>query len=157
MRTVMVVWGLLLSCTASLDAQRLPEPSSYPSDDTLGIAEYQPRPHSEGVLFLAGAGGMIAGALGGGFIGVQIDEDSGLDAAEGAIIGGLIGTTLATPAAVHLANGRRGNLGRSVLVSALVGGGIFALGWAAESGELVLAAPLAQLITSVVIERNTSR
>lgn len=100
---------------------------------------------------------MIAGALGGGLIGVAIDEDSGLDAAEGAVVGGLIGTTLAIPAAVHLANGRRGNLNRSLLFSALVGGAIFSLGWAAESGEIVLAAPLAQLITSVVIERKTSR
>ena len=68
-----------------------------------------------------------------------------------------MGTSLAIPTAVHLANGRRGNLGRSILVSALVGGALLGAGLAAESGELVLAAPFAQLVTSILIERNTSR
>ena len=100
---------------------------------------------------------MIAGALGGGFIGVEIDNDGGLDAVEGAFVGGVMGTTITIPAAVHLANGRRGNLGRSMLFSALVGGAILGVGWAAESAEIVLAAPFAQLITSVTIERNSNR
>jgi hypothetical protein len=100
---------------------------------------------------------MAVGALGGALIGIGIDEDSGLDAAEGAVIGGVAGTALAIPTAVHLANRRRGNLGRSMLVSVLVGGALLGAGWAAESGELVLAAPIGQLISSVIIERNTSR
>ena len=147
MRTAVVLWSLLLGCPVWLAAQY----------DTLSIPPDSSRVQSGGVLLLAGLGGMAVGALGGGLVGVGIDEDSGLDAAEGAIIGGLMGTSLAIPTAVHLANGRRGWLGRSMLVSTLVGGAFLGAGLAAESGELVLAAPFAQLATSILIERNTSR
>ena len=147
MRTAVVLWSLLLGCPVWLAAQY----------DTLSIPPDSSRVQSGGVLLLAGLGGMAVGALGGGLVGVGIDEDSGLDAAEGAIIGGLMGTSLAIPTAVHLANGRRGWLGRSMLVSTLVGGAFLGAGVAAESGELVIAAPFAQLATSILIERNTSR
>jgi hypothetical protein len=100
---------------------------------------------------------MAAGAFGGALIGIGFDDDRDLETVEGAVVGGLAGTTLAIPAAVHLANGRRGNLGRSMLVSALVGGALLGVGWAADSGELILAAPVGQLISAVLIERNTSR
>ena len=100
---------------------------------------------------------MAVGALVGGLIGMEIDPDEDLDRAEGAVVGGVVGTSLAIPGAVHLANGSRGNLGRSMLVSILVGGALLGAGWAADSGELVIAAPIAQLISSVLIERNTTR
>jgi hypothetical protein len=109
------------------------------------------------MLFLAGMAGMVTGAFGGGLIGAEIDPDTDLDDAEGAVIGGLVGTTVLTPTAVHLANHSRGNLGRSILVSTLVGGALFGLGVAAESGEVILAIPFVQLITAITIERNTSK
>jgi hypothetical protein len=151
MRTGILVWSFLLVCPVNLLAQERVE------DDTLAVASDDSGAKNGGVLLLAGAGGMLVGGLGGGLVGVAIDEDSGLDDAEGAIIGGVMGTSLAIPVAVHLANRRRGNLGRSMLVSALVGGTLLGVGWAAESGEIVLAAPFAQLITSVIIERSTTR
>jgi hypothetical protein len=157
MRIAILVSGLLLVSASTLAAQRLPAPTAYVPDDTLAAAPHRLGPQNGGVLLLAGAAGMIAGALGGGLIGVAIDDDDGLDAAEGAVVGGVVGTSLVIPATVHIVNGSRGNLGRSLLVSALVGGTMLAVGWAAESGEIVLAAPFAQLITSILIERNTSR
>ena len=157
MQTVTVVWSLLLLCPVSLAAQRETEPAFPAVEDTLAIALDRSRAPDVAVLVLAGTGGMIAGAFGGGLIGAEIDGDGGLDAAEGAIIGGLMGASLLIPTAVHLANGGRGNLQRSIVTAALVGGAVFGLGWAAESGEIVLAAPLAQLITSLVIERDTGR
>lgn len=140
MPVALLIWSVLLVWPTALAAQQPAEPA-----------------RNGGVLLLAGAGGMVAGALGGGLVGVAIDGDDGLDAAEGAVIGGVMGTSLAIPTAVHLANGSRGNLGRSMLVSALVGGALLSVGVAAESGEIVLAAPFVQLLSSVLIERNTSR
>ncbi len=147
MRAALMVWSPLLVCPVRLAGQQA----------AFSTAPDSSRAQSAAVLLLAGLGGMAVGALGGGLIGIGFDDDSNLDAAEGAIVGGAFGTSLAIPAAIHLANGRRGNLGRSMLVSALVGGALLGVGWAAESGELVIAAPFAQLVTSVLIEHNTSR
>ena len=157
MRTRTVLCSLLLMLPVSLAAQRQAEPVFRAWDDTVTVEPGRAGPPNGGMMFLAGAGGLVAGALGGGFVGVGIDGDGGLDAAEGAVIGGLIGTTLLIPTAVHLANGSRGNLGRSMLVSALAGGAMLGLGAAADGGEIVLAAPFVQLVTSVLIEGNTSR
>jgi hypothetical protein len=154
MRPALVLWTLLLVCPVGLAAQRQTEPAFTAGEDTVALVQLKP---NTGALLLAGLGGMVVGAFGGGFIGSEIDGDSGLDAAEGAVIGGVIGTSLSIPSAVHLANGSRGNLGRSMLVSTLLGGALLGLGTAVESGELVLAAPVAQLIASVFIERNSSR
>jgi hypothetical protein len=132
-------------------------PVTLAGQQTLSSLSDTSRVKSGGVLALAGLGGMAVGVLGGGLIGIGFDDDDGLDAADGAFVGAVAGTSLAIPAAVHLANGRRGNLGRSILVSALVGGVLLGTGWAAESGELVVAAPIGQLISAVIIERNTSR
>ncbi len=132
-------------------------PVTLAGQQTLSSLSDTSRVKSGGVLALAGLGGMAVGVLGGGLIGIGFDDDDGLDAADGAFVGAVAGTSLAIPAAVHLANGRRGNLGRSILVSALVGGVLLGTGWAAESAELVLAAPIGQLISAVIIERNTSK
>jgi hypothetical protein len=145
-RAAILVWSLLLAGPISLFAQQ---------EDSLGTALDDSTAADVGTLVLAGTGGMVAGAFGVGLIGAELDPDSGLDDAEGAIIGGLIGTTFAIPIAVHLANRSRGNLGRSILVSALVGGALLGLGAAVESGELIIAAPFVQLITSVLIEHDT--
>jgi hypothetical protein len=154
MRFTPLLFTLFLVWPVGLAAQRQTESAITAGEDTVALVNSRP---DTGALLLAGLGGMLVGAFGGGFIGSEIDGDSGLDAAEGAVIGGVIGTSLSIPSAVHLANGSRGNLGRSMLVSALLGGALLGLGTAVESGEIVLAAPVAQLITSVFIERNSSR
>ena len=154
MRFALVLWTLLLPGPAVVAGQSQTPPASTAGEDTVVTVDSR---RDEGALLLAGLGGMVVGAFGGGFIGSEIDGDSGLDAAEGAIIGGVMGTALFIPSAVHLANGRRGNLGRSVLVSALLGGALLGMGIAVESGEMVLAAPFAQLLASVFIERGSHR
>jgi hypothetical protein len=157
MRNRMVLCGLLLMSPIGLAAQRRAEPVFRAWDDTVAVDPGGARPANGGMMALAGAGGLVAGALAGGFVGVGIDGDSGLDAAEGAVIGGIIGTSLLVPTAVHLANGGRGNLGRSMFVSILTGGAMLGLGVAAESGEIVIAAPFVQLVTSLLIEGDTMR
>jgi hypothetical protein len=146
MRTALVVSTLLLISPLSLSAQR---------EDTLGVAVDYPESPAVGTLLLAGTAGMITGAFTGGFIGSQIDSGHDLDDADGAVIGGIAGTTLFIPLAIHLANDSRGDLRRSLLVSTLVGSTLLVLGTATGSGELVLAVPFIQVITSAFIERNT--
>ena len=146
MRLALAVWTFLLL-----------SPETTPAQDALAPVPDSSTAKSQGTLALAGFGGMAVGVLVGSLIGIEIDDGEDLDTAEGAVVGGLAGTSLAIPAAVHLANGSRGNLGRSMLVSALLGGALFGAGWALDSGELIIAAPFAQLISSVIIERNTSR
>ena len=157
MRNRMVLCGLLLLSPIGLAAQRRAEPVFRAWDDTVAADPRPAGPADGGTMALAGAGGLVAGALAGGYVGVEIDGDTGLDAAEGAVIGGLIGTSLVIPTAVHLANGGRGNLGRSLLASVLAGGAMLGLGAATESGEILLAAPVVQLITSLLIEGDTTR
>jgi hypothetical protein len=157
MRNRLVLCGLLLLSPISLAAQRRAEPVFRAWDGTVAVDPRSVGPADGGMMALAGAGGLVAGALAGGYVGVEIDGDTGLDAAEGAVIGGLIGTSLLVPTAVHLANGGRGNLGRSLLASVLAGGAMLGLGAAAESGEILLAAPFVQLVTSLLIEGDTTR
>jgi hypothetical protein len=157
MRNRVVLCGLRLLSPIGLAAQRRAEPVFRAWDDTVAVDPRPARPADGGMMALAGAGGLVAGALAGGYVGVEIDGDTGLDAAEGAVIGGLIGTSLVIPTAVHLANGGRGNLGRSLLASVLAGGAMLGLGAATESGEILLAAPFVQLITSLLIEGDTTR
>jgi hypothetical protein len=153
MRTATVFWTLLLVWPMSLSAQRGADSAATERKDTIGVAG-QIRSPDTGTLFLAGMAGMVTGAFGGGLIGTEIDSSTDLDDADGAIIGGLVGTTLLIPTAVHLANHSRGRLGRSILVSTLVGGALLGLGVAAESGEIILAIPFVQLITSITIEKE---
>jgi hypothetical protein len=155
MRTAMAFWSLLLAGPMSLSAQRESDSIATERGDTIAMG--QTRSTAGETLFLAGIAGLGTGAFGGGLIGTMIDNDSGLDNADGAVIGGLVGTTLLIPTAVHLANHSRGKLGRSMLVSSLIGGAMLALGVAAESGEIVLAIPFVQVFTSMAVERDTSK
>jgi hypothetical protein len=151
-----MLWSLLLSWPMSLSAQREADTAITVKADTIRVAD-PTAPRDVGTLFFGGMAGMVTGAFGGGLIGTAIDPDTGLDDAEGAVYVGLIGTTILTPTAVHLANGSRGNLGRSVLVSTLLGGALLGLGVAAESGVIILAIPFVQLFTAITIERNTTK
>jgi hypothetical protein len=111
-------------------------------------------------LVLAGLGGGTVGFFSGLFIGGAIgggnricgDDACGL---EEAAYGAVIGETALLPLGVHLANHRRGNYGLSLLASA----GVTAVGLlaidASNDGSPLIAIPIAQLITSILIERAT--
>ena len=110
------------------------------------------------------AGGLLGGAVGfvgGAFIGAAIgggnticgDDSCGL---EEAAYGAVIGEATLLPLGVHLANHRRGNYGLSLLASAAVAGaGLLAVD-AANDGWPLIAIPVGQLISSILIERATS-
>ena len=105
---------------------------------------------------LGGVVGFVAGGLAGAAIGggnsICGDDACGLkEAAYGAVIG----EATLLPLGVHLANHRRGNYVLSLLASAAIGAaGILAVD-AANDGWPLIPVPIAQLISSILIERAT--
>jgi hypothetical protein len=58
---------------------------------------------------------------------------------------------------VHLANGRKGSYGQSLLASLAIGAVGFAATLASDQGAIMIAVPVVQLVASIGIERATSR
>jgi hypothetical protein len=121
-------------------------------------------PNGTHPLLLAGAGA-LGGALGfvGGFaLTATLFPEGDIG---GGIIGGFAGESLLIPLSVHLANRAQGNLGKAMLVS----GGLGVLGFVLLVGlsrsevpegialPIVFAVPVAQVVTSILIERRTSQ
>jgi hypothetical protein len=113
-------------------------------------------------LVLAGLGGGTMGFFGGGLIGWGVgggnsicrDDACGL---EGAAYGAVIGESLLLPLAVHLADHRHGSYWLSLIASAGIGAvGILAINATNDASPLI-AVPIAQIISSILIERATAR
>ncbi len=128
----------------------------------------QPPPPDAWKLGLAGVAGSVLGSIGGAHLGYRLDrehfnwgcehgcEDPGI---WGLMGGWFLGSALTTPMSVHLANGGRGELSTAYISSALIAGaglaGLLATG--SPSGALFLVgAPLAQVISAVLIERRVA-
>ena len=152
---------LLLALPGGLRAQRL-APDPFPSvDDAPGT----PGPNASsrvvgthpGLLALSGVLGGAAGLVGGALAGARITQDDceycGL---VGGVYGGIAGWSTGIPLGVHLANGRRGKLLPSLLASLAIGGVGLGAALAADKAELLIPVPVAQLVTSILIERSTS-
>jgi hypothetical protein len=123
------------------------------------VAESRPAP-------VLAAGGLVGGGLGvlGGFtVGVALasdEDDDDLDLLGGGVAGATIGEGLLLPLGVHLANGRRGSYMTSALVSlGLAAVGLLALDTAhydpPTAPIVLIAVPIAQIATSIAIERAT--
>jgi hypothetical protein len=105
---------------------------------------------------LGGGLGLGAGALLGGLVGggnkICGDDPCGLDEA---IFGAIGGEVALLPLGVHLANGRRGKYLPSLAVSAAIAGVGIVLSGNGDHGEVMVAVPIAQLVSSLLIERGT--
>jgi len=133
----------------SWEAPRLVRSPTPTRGSTVGMA---------GGGLLGGAVGFVAGALVGGAIGggnaLCGDDACGL---EEAAYGAAIGESVLLPLGVHLADRRRGNYGLSLLASAAIAGvGILAVD-ATNDGWPLIPVPVAQLVSSILIERATAR
>jgi len=124
-------------------------------------------PVPTGSLVAAGTLGAFLGFLGGGALGAILDYGSSagrpadqreFSGALGFVVGGMVGSAVAVPTAVHLANDRRGDFFHSLGGSALVGA-VGALSLAAGPAAFVVVplAPLGMIAASVRIEQATSR
>jgi hypothetical protein len=149
---------LLLPCQASAQVAQMAQMAQMPKAE-------RPVP----VLVLGGAGAAGAGMVALGFAGALIGANSCARAGdpdscrglEGALWGAAVGYTIGTPAGVHLANGRAGSWQPSLLTSAALAGVGAAIGIGSGSdqvlGAAALTVPIAQMVSSVVIERRTAR
>ncbi|HEY7636687.1 MAG TPA: hypothetical protein VH763_14150 [Gemmatimonadales bacterium] len=111
------------------------------------------------LLGLGGLGAATLGTFAGAAIGAKITtrypcEDCGL---VGLIYGGVAGGSALLPLGVHLVNGRRGNYGASLLASLGIGATGLAVAIATQEGAVMLSVPVLQLVSSIAIERATSR
>lgn len=111
-------------------------------------------------LVLAGLIGGTVGVFAGGFIGSALgggnaicgDDACGL---EEAVYGAIIGESALLPLGVHLANHRRGSYGLSLLASGAIAlAGVAAVD-ATDDGWPLIAVPVGQLVSSILIERAT--
>ena len=138
---------------ARYGAPHLPAPAGLPSARAQA---------SVPGMVLAGVTSGAIGVFGGGLIGSAVgggnaicgDDACGL---EEAVYGAILGESVTLPLGVHLANRGRGNYGLSLLASVGIGAlGILAVD-ATNDGWPLLAVPVGQLVTSILIERATSR
>ena len=111
------------------------------------------------------AGGLIGGAVGfagGALIGATLgggnaicgDDACGL---EEAAYGAIAGQSILLPLGVHIANGRRGNYGFSLITSVVIGAAGIVVVDATNDGSPFIVVPVLQLVSSILIERATSR
>lgn len=109
---------------------------------------------------LTGAAGLLLGGLVGAALSGDRDEaDSWVEALQAAVIGGTVGESLMLPVGVHLANDRQGDLLLSMPASLAIGVAGAALARNVDSKKknlpLLILTPVAQLVASIAIEKNT--
>ena len=80
-------------------------------------------------------------------------EDCGL---VGAVYGAVAGGSALLPLGIHIANHGRGNFGLSLLSSLAIGGLGLALASETNSASVMIPVPVAQIVTSILIERKTA-
>jgi hypothetical protein len=106
---------------------------------------------------VGGALGLFGGMIGGALLDGRDERCRDNCFGPGIMLGTAIGEAAGVAMGVHLANGRRGNAGTSILAStAILAGGVL-VGVGADSPAVILAIPLAQLATSIAIERAGER
>lgn len=127
--------------------------------DSWSVAESRSMP----ILAAGGLAGGAVGAVGGFYVGAVLasdDDDDDLEFLSGGVAVATIGEGLLLPLGVHIANGSRGSYGKSALVSlGIAAAGLLALQavhYDPPGAPIVLVAvPVAQLATSIAIERAT--
>ena len=106
-------------------------------------------------------GGFAAGAGIGALLPCYIRCNSDDPGLQQAIAAGVAVASLATPVAVHIVNGRRGQLALSLGASAAIGAASIALGLhdfdSPAAGGALLISPLVQIGASVWLERQTTQ
>jgi hypothetical protein len=177
-RRVAIVGLALLALTEPLYGQKRSDrmlPVGGASSVHAGLAaprltlSTESQPANDVTLVLAGIAGATVGSFGGAFLGYQLDRNGGNwgcghgcenPGLLGLVGGWFVGPALTTPLSVHLANGGRGSLGSAYLSSALIAGvgmaGLTVAG-SPEGAFILLAAPVAQAVSAVLIERSGPR
>ena len=128
----------------------------------LAEAARSARPPADAItLGMAGLVGSAAGVFGGGYVGYHIDRADGECGDDwcgfgGLFLGAAIGSAVLAPVAVHMANGGRGDLANSMFTSAVITGAGAVLALVTNSAEVLVAVPVAAIISSVALERAST-
>jgi hypothetical protein len=146
----------------ALEAQRL-APNPFPSLDTRpprsdpGTAAAFDRPGTHpALLAVSGVVGGAAGLLAGGYVGSRLTEDDCEDCFFiGGAYGAVAGWSSGIPLGVHLANGGRGRFLPSLATSLAIGAVGLGAAAASDTYEIMIAVPVLQLVSSILIERGT--
>ena len=164
MRSVFLgVLVLAGSLAGTLHAQRLSESRFLSLDQPPPVTDLSTRafPRREGSPALLVGGGVLGGVAGlftGAIVGGRLTEHDCEDCGiVGVVYGGIAGWSAGIPLGVHLANGRRGSYGLSLLSSLAIGGLGLAVASETNSGLPMLSVPVLQIVTSILIERKTER
>jgi len=164
-RILLAPLAVLALVTPALHAQRIPaslpagweEATTLPAPGQLGRGMPSQRPSTVALV----AGGLLGGAVGvftGAAVGGKATEDDCEDCAlVGVVYGGVAGGSALLPLGVHIANGRRGSYARSLLASLAIGGAGLGAALATGEGGIMFVVPVLQLVSSILIERGTSR
>jgi hypothetical protein len=118
-------------------------------------------PQSVGRVGLGAVIGAAVGVVAVGVIGYHLDRATECDddfcGIDGILVGGSLGSTTLAPLGAHLANDRRGRLVPSLLAAAAGTGAVWLVAAASDDEEIILAVPFVNILTSVIVERATSR
>jgi hypothetical protein len=161
-RLIMALLVLAGTATGTLQAQRVvesPFSSFRPLPPLRPLRPLRP-PHSAPALLVGGGVvGGVAGLFAGAVVGAKLSEQNNCEdcGLEGAVYGAIAGWSVGIPMGVHMVNGGRGSYGRSLLASLGIGTVGLAAAFATNSGAVLLLVPVAQIVTSVQIERKTER
>jgi hypothetical protein len=153
-----------------LSALRVDAPGRAPVPYALAPAPYAPalqesgRYVSDATLALGGIVGGGAGLIGGGLLGYGLETGvAGCEGDEwcgfaGTVFGAMIGEAVMLPLGVHLANRSRGSYAPGLGMSLVVGlAGLTLAGATGGAAPLMVPAiPIAQLLTSIAVERRTA-
>jgi hypothetical protein len=158
MRRLLILGLLLLSAVrvSAQEARDLGVSGVAPSSDLDAATAAK----LTGAGILGGAVGLVGGAHLGALIAHNDNCADCLEELRGALVVGTAGEALLLPLGVHLANGSRGSYWKAALVSAglaVTGVAIIeAAHWDPPTAPIVaVVVPIAQLVTSIAIERAT--
>jgi hypothetical protein len=163
MRSATLLLSILFAAPGgTLLAQRIP-PNPFPrADMTLVASSRRPMagvPRTDDdipKLVFAGVIGAAAGFVAGALV-FRNTSCGELDCLAPAIYGGLGGLSAGTPLGVHLANGKRGSYGLALAASLAIGAAGLGAAMLADEPAVLFAIPVLQIVSSIGIERATSR
>jgi hypothetical protein len=110
------------------------------------------------LLVLGGVIGGAAGLLAGGLVGARPTEHRCEDCGfVGGVYGAVAGGSVGLPLGVHVANGRRGRVLPALGASLAIGGAGLGLAALTNDARVMIPVPVLQILTSIMLERSTSR
>jgi hypothetical protein len=162
-RFILVLLALAGPLAGALNAQRITG-TPFPSIEQPPLATEPSLPAvprqrvAPALLVLGGLAGGAVGVFGGALIGGKLTENDCEDCViEGIVYGAVVGGSALLPLGVHVANGRRGSFGLSLLSSLAIGGLGLAVALEANEAAVLIPVPVLQIVSSILIERATEK